>query len=267
MSQLTKGKKRAIVIACIAVGLAVFIVAWLMLCGYLWTWGPFSSLADIRMRKLAGNGEEYALETVEPLDGSPLEGLDILYLGSSVTYGASSLGTAFPEYIAARNGTDYLKEAVSGTTLVEEGLNSYVTRLKKVDKARAFDLVICQLSTNDATQKKELGTPGAGDDTHTVCGAIEYIIDYARETWNCPVVFYTNSYYENERYAAMVDALHTIAENEDIGVIDLYSDEAFNDITEEQRALYMADSIHPTRAGYLLWWTPAMEEYLYSYIG
>lgn len=28
----------------------------------------------------------------------------------------------------------------------------------------------------------------------------------------------------------------------------------------------MADKIHPTKAGYLEWWTPKMEQYIYKYI-
>ena len=262
-------KKIAIIISSVCVGLAIFIVGWLMLCGYLWTWGPFSEMANIRFSKLEGNSDKYAVESVEELPSSPLKGMDILYLGSSVTYGASSLQTAFPEYIAARNGTTFFKEAVSGTTLVD-GMNSYISRLEKVDTSRRFDLFVCQLSTNDATQNKPIGEVAGSDaqnyDTSTVCGAIEYIIDYVDDTWDCPVVFYTNSYYESEPYFAMVDALGEIQQEYGIGVIDLYSDEEFNDITNEQRSLYMADDVHPTKAGYLEWWTPRMEEYLYEFV-
>ena len=100
-------KKIAIIVSCVCVGLAVLIVAWLMLCGYLWVWGPFSKMANIRLSKLEGNSEKYAIESVEKLPSSPLKGMNILYLGSSVTYGAMSLQTAFPEYIAARNGTTF----------------------------------------------------------------------------------------------------------------------------------------------------------------
>ncbi len=265
-----KKKKAAVTVCCACVGLVVLIVAWLMLCGYLWTWGPFSKMANIRFSKLEGNSEKYSVESVRKIDDSPLEGMNILYLGSSVTYGASSLQTAFPEYIAARNGTTFLKEAVSGTTLVDNGSSSYVSRLKKTDKNLKFDLFVCQLSTNDATQNKPLGEVAGKDaqnyDTSTVCGAIEYIIGYVRDTWNCPVVFYTSAYYENENYAAMVVALKQIQAEYGVGVIDMYTDEAFNDITEEQRSLYMADAIHPTKAGYLEWWTPKMEEYLYGFV-
>lgn len=104
-------------------------------------------------------------------------------------------------------------------------------------------------------------------DTKTVCGAINYIVDYVKQTWNCPVMFYTNAYYENTAYEAMVIALKKIAKTKGIGVIDLYACAAFNDITKEQRKLYMADKIHPTKAGYLEWWTPKMEQEIYEFIG
>lgn len=266
---MSKKKKMAVIISCICLGLAVVILGWFMLCGYLWSWGPFSGMADARFRNLPGNGKEYSLERVEPLADSPLEGLRIGYLGSSVTYGAASLHTSFVEYIAKRNGTEYVKEAVSGTTLVDEGVGSYISRLRKMDTDQHFDLFVCQLSTNDATQNKSLGRispQGTQEfDTHTVCGAMEYIVNYVADTWNCPVVFYTNAYYESAAYADMVEALAQLGEKYDIGIIDMYTDEAFNDITAEQRDLYMADDIHPTRAGYLLWWTPFMENCLGSF--
>ncbi len=264
---MTKKKKAIIISSSVAAGLLIAVLLGLILTGYFVIWGPFGKLANIRFKKLAGNADKYSVENVQTLDDSPLDGMNICYLGSSVTYGASSLQTAFPEYIGKRNNTTFVKEAVSGTTLVTTGAGggSYVSRMKKLDKNAKFDLFICQLSTNDASQNKPLGTVESTD-TETVCGAINHIIDYAKETWNCPVIFYTNAYYESESYSAMVEAVKQIAEVKGIGVIDMYTDTAFNDITSEQRSLYMADNIHPTKAGYLEWWTPKMEQYIFDYV-
>lgn len=203
----------------------------------------------------------------QSLNNSPLDGLRICYLGSSVTFGWASGAQSFVEFIARRNNTAFVKEAVSGTTLVmtDENDGSYVSRIKKLDAAEKFDLFICQLSTNDATQNKPLGDVDSTD-VATVCGAINTIIDYVAATFGCPVIFYTNAYYKSQSYSAMVGALNRIAEVRGIGVINLYSDTAFNDITPEQRALYMADDIHPTKLGYLEWWTPKMEAYLYDFV-
>lgn len=264
-------RKKKIITISVSVVAFLFIASLigLLVSGSLWGIPPFGFLMDMRLKKLAGNAEKYAVEKVEVLENSPLSGMNILYLGSSVTYGASSLQTSFVEYIAKRNDTQFVKEAVSGTTLVDEGVNSYIDRLQKLDRSTDFDLFVCQLSTNDATQNKKLGEvvgKGGEYDTHTVCGAIEYIIEYVTDIWCCPIVFYTNSYYENENYSAMVNSLKEIETEYGIGVIDLYTDTQFNSITDEQRALFMADDIHPTKAGYLEWWTPKMEEYLYDYM-
>jgi lysophospholipase L1-like esterase len=199
---------------------------------------------------------------------SPLRGKRILYLGSSVTYGSASKGISFADFISQRNGALMHKEAVSGTTLVD-GKNSYIERLKKTDPTVSPDLVVCQLSTNDATQNKPLGVPAWTDlpDTSTVCGAIICIIRYVRETWGCPIAFYTNAYYESENYANMVSAMRELARIYDVLLIDLYCDTAFNAIDEAERARYMADPIHPTREGYLKWWTPKMEAVLFARFG
>ena len=251
---------------------AAAITAWIAFCGYEWSWGPFARLHDIKTAELPGNAAQYDLTNVRRLADSPLEGKHILFLGSSVTYGAASQGVSFADYIAVRNGCTITKEAVSGTTLVDSGLDSYISRLKKLDRSTAAELFVCQLSTNDATQKKDLGNVSEsfdrGDfDTKTVAGAIEYIISYAKETWGCPVVFYTNPRYDSPEYAAMVELLHAVQEKWGIALIDLWSDGDFNAISLEQRELYLADAIHPTKAGYLQWWTPYMENVLFEVIG
>lgn len=187
-----------------------------------------------------------------------MKGKHLIFLGSSVTYGSASGGVSFADIIAVRNDCTITKEAVSGTTLVDEGEDSYISRLKKLDKSIPADLFICQLSTNDATQGKPLGQPGT-QDTKTVGGAIEYIIDYVRRVWGCPVVFYTNPRYDSPEYGEMVFLLLKIAEKQKIAVIDMWNDTEFNALTDAQRCRYMADAIHPTREGYLEWWTPYME--------
>lgn len=221
-----------------------------------------------------GNDDMYSVDNTDALEDSPLQGKTIIFLGSSVTYGAAAKGESFVDFIAKRDGITAVKEAVSGTLLVDEavqGKQSYITRMKTIDTEIEADAFICQLSTNDATMNKELGsvsdrTELEDFDTQTVAGAIEYIIVYARETWNCPVIFYTGTQYDSDQYAKMVALLLEIQEKWDIGVIDLWNDEELNSISEEDYNLYMVNSIHPSRAGYREWWTPFIEEYLYEYL-
>ncbi len=146
---------------------------------------------------------EYELDAVAANEPNILTGKHVIYLGSSVTYGASSNQLSFVEYIAKRN------------------------------------------------------------DTTTVIGAMEYIICYAKQTWNCPVMFYTGTKYDSEQYAEMVEALKQLQTKYGIGVIDMWDN---LDANIPQYDEYMADGIHPNRAGYLNWWTPYMEQCMIEYL-
>ena len=236
--------------------------------GVFMGYGPFHRVRNLVTASLDGNAEQYGFEKIEKLPGNPLEGRNICVLGSSVVYGHASQECSVAEYFAARFGCSYTKEAVSGTTLVDGGALSYVSRLKKLDKTAHYDLFICQLSTNDATKKLPLGKISETDDydTSTVTGAIEFIINYAKNTWNCPVVFFTGSRYDSAEYSAMVTRLFELKEKYGIGILDLWSSDEFNGIPDEQRALYMSDAIHPTKAGYREWWCPEMEKQLLEYL-
>lgn len=218
-----------------------------------------------------GNYGKYSLENTATVENSPINGKTVIFLGSSVTYGYGSMGVSFADFLEKSDGICAVKEAVSGTTLVDVKDSSYVSRMKTIDKNINADVFVCQLSTNDATKEMPLGkiseSYGVDDfDTKTVAGAIEYIIAYVQNTWNCPVVFYTQAKYDSDHYAKMVDLLIEIQKKWDITVIDLWNDVDFNNITEEQRKIYLIDHIHPTKAGYKEWWLPKFKEVLYEII-
>lgn len=216
-----------------------------------------------------GNYGKYSLKNTEAVSDSPMKGKTVIFLGSSVTAGYGSLGVSFADFLEKTDGITAIKEAVSGTTLVDTKKSSYVSRMKTVDKGIDADAFVCQLSTNDATKEMPLGkisdSFNINDfDTQTVAGAIEYIIAYAKETWDCPVVFYTQSKYDSEHYAKMVDLLLEIQKKWNITVIDLWNNEKINSITDEQRKIYLVDHIHPTKAGYKEWWLPEFQKCLYE---
>ena len=221
-----------------------------------------------------GNAEAYDVDNLEKHTDSPLTGKTILFLGSSVTDGAAAEGQSLVELFETLDGVNAIKEAKSGTTLVDKNSvlaaiafgngDSYVKRIKQIDTSAQIDCVVVQLSTNDATMKLPLGEISDGTelsafDTKTVTGAMEWIIRYSRDSWGCPVVFYTGSYYDSAEYSAMVERLFELRDKWGVGVIDLYTDEAFNAIDAETYDFYMFDPIHPTKAGYYEWWFPKME--------
>lgn len=193
---------------------------------------------------------------------------EICWIGSSVTYGHSSCGHySMADALAALYGDmTFSKFAVSGTTLVNDSPDSYVARIRLIPKDYHPDAVIVQLSTNDASKGKPFGnvtSARAGFDDTTIAGAMETIITYIRKTFNCPVLFYSGSYYESEAYAKMVDLMHQIADKWDMPVIDLFSDP---DMQKAYDTPYyhevMSDPIHPKKRGYSEWWAPKMKEVL-----
>lgn len=208
-----------------------------------------------------GNSSKYDVDKVSVDKDSVLKGKRICFLGSSVTKGYGSLDVSFVEFLAKENGFTYTKEAVNGTTLVNDKKDSYVNRLYNLDKNEKYDCFVVQLSTNDASKRKELGDSSSFDDK-TVAGAINTIISYVRENYHCPILFYTNPYYKNERYEMMVSLLHEIEKTGNVFVLDLYSDNESNDRLSQNRCLYMVDDIHPTKAGYLELISPKMKEKL-----
>lgn len=194
-----------------------------------------------------------------------LKGKTVIFLGSSVTYGSASGGVSFADFLEKEDGIISVKEAVSGTTLVDNDSSSYVSRMKTVDKNIKADAFVCQLSTNDASLEKPLGEVSDSFedfDTQTVAGAIEYIISYARETWECPVVFYTGTKYNSEPYGQMVDLLLKIQKKWNIGVLDLWNSEEMNAVSADDYKYYMHNGIHPNYEGYRRWWTPQFRKYL-----
>lgn len=189
------------------------------------------------------------------------------FLGSSVTYGHTTGGVSFVDYLAENNNWICKKRAVSGTTLIDNGSGSYVQRMKnEINPNAPIDHFVVQLSTNDASQNKPLGMVSVSKninefDTSTIIGAMEYIIAYAYENWDCPVTFYTNPRYSSSLYVKMVDALYDLQEKWDIGIIDFYNYRNMDELTSSTLSSYMSDSIHPNANGYK-WMAEVMSELL-----
>ena len=139
---------------------------------------------------------------------SSLKGKTIGYLGSSITVGFRSENVAFPDYIGKITGSTTVKQAITGGPLAKkEGVRdevSYITQLEdNLSKNENLDALVVQLSTNDTTLGIEMGEVSSSQnkddyDYSTVIGAMEYIIAYAKEKWNCPVIFYINPYLSDE---------------------------------------------------------------------
>lgn len=246
------------------------------------------------------NGEQFYAKNVERIE-SPLAGKTIYWLGSSVTYGAASGGESMADFLAAKTGCICKKDAVSGTTIFDNGKStdtgekSYTRRLKNstvFNKNETVDAFICQISTNDAwgDRKKNWGEITPDDklyqedfDLATTLGGIEFIIAYVADTWGCPIYFYSGAEFFDKStrvsprangnpsgtdYGELVDKVIEISEkwqqaDVDVQVIDLFHDEEFNaKVSDTYYSWATSDPIHPKRAGYLQWWMPYFERFL-----
>ena len=191
----------------------------------------------------------------------------VIFLGSSVTYGSKSGGYSFVDCLKDEYGIISVKESVSGTTLADNDDSSYISRMKTIDKSIKADAFFCQLSTNDAKKKIPFGVVSDSFDadlfdTKTVAGAIEYIISYAKNVWNCPVFFYIGTKYDSEYYEKMVELLLTIQKKHKIKILDLWNSEKMNSVSKEEYGSFMSDGVHPNINGYREWWTPEFRDFL-----
>ena len=220
-----------------------------------------------QLSELPGNAAKYGVVNTAAIQ-SPLAGKRIAFLGSSVTFGFGSLGESFVDYLAKRDGIIPIKEAVSGTTLIDQDTfsknDSYVARLKGVGGHKRLDAFVLQLSTNDAkTGDEELGeiSPNFDYDVKTITGALEYILNYVKSTWAVPTFIYTNPKYQNPFYQKMVNLLPVLQQKWHFDILDLYNAPEF-DYSPTMADLYRIDDIHPTRAGYQIKWLPFFERQL-----
>lgn len=240
-----------------------------------------------------GNADAYSVANTFTLPIRPLENKTIFWLGSSETRGAYSVNNeAVPEYLAKRQNATSVKSGVDGATvffddtITNDGnrtsTHSFVTRIKSFDTSAAPDALVVCVSTNDAKEmyysgKNRLGSVTGADktalsdfDTSTTLGALEYIICYAKETWNCPVILHTstsagglNEWFftagQKANYENIVNALGALETKWDVTVLDLYGDTEMNNVSDTLFGNYMHDPVHPLRLGYLKWWTPKFE--------
>jgi lysophospholipase L1-like esterase len=220
----------------------------------------------------SGSNRDFSAQSAPKKMDSPLKGKKVFWLGSSVTAGLFSYGEAVPEFLATETGLISKKDAVSGTTLRQEKEDdqSYVSRLKGariLDPRESLDAFICQLSTNDAWEPEKWGdirTEGPYD-PRTTLGAIQTIVEEVRKRWACPIYFYSGSFYADsngKNYALLVTKMQEISALMQAPFLDLFSDQDFNARLPLPRKTLMHDGIHPYRAGYELWWTPAFERFL-----
>lgn len=225
---------------------------------------PLNQRQYITFADLKGNSRQYGVNQIQFCPGK-LTGKKVLFLGSSVTFGYGALAESFVDYLWKKCGVVAIKDAENGTTLADHDVyrpgDSYYHRLlEELTETEYIDAFVLQLSTNDAFKSSKLGTIAHDKEisTKTVTGAIEAILTQVKSCWHCPIIIYSNPYFANEMYAQMVKQVQLLKSKYDFTFLDFYHDQAF----QVNQELYMADEIHPTRAGYQEIWLPRFESTL-----
>ena len=204
-----------------------------------------------------------------------------------------------PKAMAMDNASDYLAKNSAGTgpyvlsERVDGGYTKMVRNESYWQDGPKVDSLTFKVVPEDAarlamlqTGEAHLATPVPLTDTATVESDPNLVLDVVpgityryvtlNTEWALPdgrkpfadkrVRQALNYAFDSEAYAAMVARLLEIQEKWGIGVLDIWTDDVFNDIPEDKRALYMYDKIHPTKAGYRDWWGPELERQLMEFL-
>lgn len=200
-------------------------------------------------------------------DNDHLKGKNIIFLGSSITYGTASKGISFVEYLNTEYEVKGIKAAMFGTSLAGRDANSYVNRLRKLNFVNTkIDAVVCQLSTNDSRFDYKIGDISQSFNLenfniNTTVGAIEYIIKYIQIKWDCPIIFYTSIRGNDSTYKHLITQLYKLNRKWHKYIIDIFNNVEINKLAKADKEMMAYDS-HPTKKGYRYLYTPIIVKQL-----
>ena len=211
-------------------------------------------LVTVTGLKSEGNSEKYDPENLTLNVDSPIIGKKLLWPGSSAFQDFGSRNTSPALFIDALDGTESTIEVKGGTFIASIGANvpgssgepssSYVNRLRdnhNLEIDPVIDLVVVQLSTNDAKGACEIGEINnnfSDFDETTTMGALQVIIVYAKETWGARSLVIGGSYFEDEMtysggqnaetYLEMIEKCQELDEKwgDDFSFLDLWHNDA-----------------------------------------
>ena len=269
-------KKSTKIIIDVVVAVVALAVA-LGVCGY-------QQAAQTQGLNKSGNADEWLPANQEVNEDSPIAGKTIFWLGSSVQDGFGARHNAIGDFMEVIEKTNKIKDCYSGTYIATTADEDYLPRFLLHDATTdpVVDLVVVQLGTNDSKQLTEVGDVTADDvrdydsfDQTTTMGALEYIMKYAQETWNCPVLVYTSLWFDETKtatgmqkeaiYDEIVDKCKIACEKWDCYLLNMWDNsDAIMAVAGDMYDTYMTDSVHPTMQGYLEWWYPYFKAEIYN---
>ncbi len=248
------------------------------------------SLQYLKARGLRneGNADIYNPENAPVNENSPIKGKTIFWIGSSVFYGYSAQNKSLGSYVEHMDGAKKVEALKPGATIADINERSYYHQILEHNRETdpVIDLVVIQLTTNDCKGRTVVGEvspyyDSSTFDSNTSIGSLEAIACYAMGTWDCPTLLISSPRFTKETtmtgmqdietYEELIEKSHELESKWDfLYFLDLWdNEEMFKDmeIGDDRHRLYMADSIHSTKLGFLEWLLPQIRPAIYSIIG
>lgn len=202
--------------------------------------------------KRAGNSKEFSLKSVD-FTANILTDKTALFLGSNLTYGLSSLGESFVDYLWQKDGLIGIKDVENNTFLTHQDSfqkgDSYIARFQKDLKFYDPEVLVIEISNKDLDENIALGDISDKHyDTQTIIGALEYLISQTELLWRCPIIVYLNYKNDAKKHAQLAEKVLQLEQKKRISVIDFSSDKTI--------------SSQPTRREFRDIWLPQFENEL-----
>ena len=193
-----------------------------------------------------------------------------IFIGDSITYGFSSGGYSWANYI----GDNYDLKKTINAGLSSSALTTFRPGLWLVDHVKKYnaskydniDYVILQGGHNDVVGDRPLGTYSKDDfsgkyNTDTILGGLETYIYTVKKRWPNAKIGYILNYqmprnqYVGKRGSDCYSAFKKVFDKWHVGYFDMYFGKApngksYSDILKVNTTEYFADGTHINRKGY-----------------
>lgn len=204
---------------------------------------------------------------------SPLKGLNALFMGDSISYGAGDTlsylrsGRAWAGRIADITGLNATNASVSGAKasyISGDDESKWLFNQYKAHSGEKYDLIVMQGGVNDARHIRQVGKVSESTSESdlvanigTYAGGLQWLFYNVKEVFpDAKLFFIANHRLDGHATGKARDmseyfnVAKQLCEMYDIVFIDLYNNKELNDKLETSTTKYLPDTLHLNAAGY-----------------
>lgn len=208
-----------------------------------------------------------------PPKESPLNGLNALFMGDSISYGAGDTlsylrsGRAWAGRIADITGLNATNASVSGAKasfISGDDETKWLFNQYKAHSGEEFDLIVMQGGVNDARHLRQVGKISESTSESdllknigTYAGGLQWFFHNVKEIFpDAKLFFIANHRLDGHTTGSARDmseyfnTAKQLCEMYDVTFIDLYNNKELNDKLETSTTKYLPDTLHLNAAGY-----------------